>query len=125
MVILIKKYKNLHSVKFYSIMYLSLYFERMEQLMYYIIDPQSQDPKDVIIDYAINRFFVGGTDKDAGGYVVERSTLVDEKYKYTCEIISGILSGILNDADEDLSVCITDRASEAITLICEANRELF
>lgn len=80
---------------------------------------------DVVVYYdnSKDRFFVTSTEKDSGCYVVKRSELLGELFKYENEIISEILSGI--PENDEFMVLLTNVARNSIALIYESNRLMY
>lgn len=79
---------------------------------------------DVVVSYDNDKdrfcvHFISGN----SGYFIARGDLVENRFKYTSQIIDEILAGC--ETDEELSVLFTERASNEINLIWMANCELF
>lgn len=89
-------------------------------------EPRFYAEPDVVVYYdntpKAKKFLVTTTDTDMGCFPVSIEALNGECFKYPSEVIEGILSPILPEDGEIYVVKFTDRAMNAVHLVCEGNR---
>ena len=90
-------------------------------------DPQYYNVAEDVVVYYDNtpkskKFLVTTTDTDMGFFPVSIEELNGECFKYPSEVIEGILSLILPEDGEIFVVRFTNRAMNAIHLVCQGNR---
>lgn len=109
----------------------------MDQFMAYTLlpeRPQSNPYVVVIYDNISDKFIVNYTKsgveyfsahaQEASDYTVRYSDLVNKTFKYTNEVINGILSRIPDTVD-DIPVYFSNGAINAVHLVVNGNRELY
>lgn len=87
-------------------------------------NPLIQQTSDVVVEYdnTKDQFWVRFT-QSGSAYSVNRGELIGDSFKYSSEVIGKILSKL--PEDKDLSVLLTNRAENSISLVCEANRRMY
>ena len=91
-------------------------------------NPQNEAAADIVVYYDNTpndqKFLVTTTDVGMGAISISTDEFFSECYKYSTEIISGILYRVIPEGGNFL-VLFTNRAMNAIHLLCDSNRLSF